>query len=128
MILEPKKRKSVISSTFSTSVCHEVMGLVAMIFVFLNVEFQASFFNLLFYPFYYACYHSIIHILLLHILSKERVILASYHLFQILLLCLPLRPIHIWYQETFNPLFLTSWNSIPGSVMATDLETRVNCL
>ena len=39
VILEPKKRKSVIASTFSLSICHEVMGLNAITFVFLNVEF-----------------------------------------------------------------------------------------
>jgi len=39
MILEPKKIKSVTTSTVSPSICHEVMGPDAMIFVFLNVEF-----------------------------------------------------------------------------------------
>ena len=34
IILEPKKIKSVTASIFSPSVCHEVMGLDAMIFVF----------------------------------------------------------------------------------------------
>ena len=34
VILEPKKIKSVIVSTFSLSLCHEVMGLGAMILVF----------------------------------------------------------------------------------------------
>ena len=34
VILEPKKRKSVTTSTFSPSICHEVMGLDAMILVF----------------------------------------------------------------------------------------------
>ena len=34
MILEPKKRKSVTVSTFFPFVCHEVMGLDAMILVF----------------------------------------------------------------------------------------------
>ena len=34
VILEPKKIKSVTVSTFSPSVCHEVMGLGAMILVF----------------------------------------------------------------------------------------------
>ena len=34
MILEPKKIKSVTVSTFPPSICHEVMGLDAMIFVF----------------------------------------------------------------------------------------------
>ena len=39
VILELKKIKSVTVSTFSPSICHEVMGLDAMILVFLNVEF-----------------------------------------------------------------------------------------
>ena len=33
VILEPKKRKSVTTSTFSLSICHEVMGLDAMFLV-----------------------------------------------------------------------------------------------
>ena len=39
VILEPKKRNSVTISIFPPSICHEVMGLNAMILVFLNVEF-----------------------------------------------------------------------------------------
>ena len=39
VILEPKKRKSVTVSTFPPSICHEVMGLDAMIFVFLIMSF-----------------------------------------------------------------------------------------
>ena len=39
VILEPKKRKSVTASTFSPSICHEVMGPDAMILLFVNVEF-----------------------------------------------------------------------------------------
>ena len=39
VILEPKKRKSVTASTFSPSICHEVMGFYAMILSFLNIEF-----------------------------------------------------------------------------------------
>ena len=39
LILELKKIKSVTVSIISPSVCHEVMGLDAMILVFLNVEF-----------------------------------------------------------------------------------------
>ena len=39
VILEPKKTKSVTIPTVSPSICHEVMGLDAMIFVFLNVGF-----------------------------------------------------------------------------------------
>ena len=37
--LEPREIKSATVSTVSPSVCHEVMGLDAMILVFLNVEF-----------------------------------------------------------------------------------------
>ena len=39
VILEPKKIKSLTVSIVSPSICHEVMRLDAMIFVFLNVEF-----------------------------------------------------------------------------------------
>ena len=39
VILEPKKVKSVILSIVSPTICHEVMGPDAMIFIFLNVEF-----------------------------------------------------------------------------------------
>ena len=39
VILEPPKIKSVTVSIVSPSICHEVMRLDAMIFVFLNVEF-----------------------------------------------------------------------------------------
>ena len=41
VILEPKRIKSVTVSIVSPSVCHEVMGLDAMIFLsFLNAEFS----------------------------------------------------------------------------------------
>ena len=36
-VIEPKKRKSITASTFSPSICHEVMGTDAMILVFLNI-------------------------------------------------------------------------------------------
>ena len=39
VILEPKKIKSVTASTFSPSICHELMGLDAMIFVFWMLRF-----------------------------------------------------------------------------------------
>ena len=38
-IMEPKNIKSVTVSIVSPSICHEVMGLDAMILVILNVEF-----------------------------------------------------------------------------------------
>ena len=39
VILEPTKIKSTTISIVSPSICHEVVGLDAMILVFLNVEF-----------------------------------------------------------------------------------------
>ena len=49
VILEPKKIKSVTVSTFSPSICHEVMGLDAMILAFWMLSFKPFFFTLLFY-------------------------------------------------------------------------------
>ena len=49
VILEPRERKSVTASTFSPSICHGVMWPDAMILVFFYVEFQVSFFTLLFH-------------------------------------------------------------------------------
>ena len=43
VILEPKKIKSVTVSTVSPSICHEVMGLDAMIFVFWMLSFKPEF-------------------------------------------------------------------------------------
>ena len=52
VILEPKKIKSVTAFSFFLFIYHELMGLDAMILVFFfNVEFQASFFTLLFHPY-----------------------------------------------------------------------------
>ena len=43
VILEPKKRKPVIASTFSPSICLEVMGLEAMILLFWMLSFKPAF-------------------------------------------------------------------------------------
>ena len=43
VILEPKKIKSLTVSTFSPSICHEVMGPDAMIFVFRMLSFKSAF-------------------------------------------------------------------------------------
>ena len=43
VILEPPKIKSVTFSTFSPSICHEVMGLDAMIFIFWMLTFNPTF-------------------------------------------------------------------------------------
>ena len=48
LILEPRKMKSGTVSTFSSSVCHEVMGPDSMILVFWMLSFK-SFFTLLFH-------------------------------------------------------------------------------
>ena len=43
MILEPKKTKSVTASTFSSSICYEVMGLDALVLVFWMLSFKPGF-------------------------------------------------------------------------------------
>ena len=50
VILENKNIKSVTASSFFPFSCHEVMQPDAMMLVFLNVEFQASFCTHLFHP------------------------------------------------------------------------------
>ena len=47
IILEPKKRKFVTVSTFSPSICHEMMGPGAMILVFWMLSFKPDFYSLL---------------------------------------------------------------------------------
>ena len=42
VILEPTKRKSVTTFTFSPSICHELMGLDAMILIFLIFNFKPA--------------------------------------------------------------------------------------
>ena len=44
VVLEPTKRKSITTSTFCTSICHEVMGLDTMILVFFFFLLLRSFF------------------------------------------------------------------------------------
>ena len=43
VILEPKKIKSLIVSIVSPSICHEVIGLDAMVLVFLMLSFKPAF-------------------------------------------------------------------------------------
>ena len=43
VILEPKKIKSVTVSVISPNICHEVMGLDAMLLVFLMLSFKPTF-------------------------------------------------------------------------------------
>ena len=54
VILEPKKIKSVTSSTLPPSTCHEVIGLDAMILA--TLSFKSAFFTLLFHPHQEALY------------------------------------------------------------------------
>ena len=49
VILEPKKIKSATVSIVSPSICREVMGLDAMIFIFWMLSFKPTFFTLLFH-------------------------------------------------------------------------------
>ena len=50
VIWEPKKIKYVTASTFSPSICHELMGLDTMILVFWMLNFKLALFTLLFHP------------------------------------------------------------------------------
>ena len=43
VILEPKKRKCIIASTFSLSICHEVMGPNSMILIFWMLSLKSAF-------------------------------------------------------------------------------------
>ena len=43
VILEPRKIKSATVSTFSPSICHELMGLYAIILVFWKLSFKSDF-------------------------------------------------------------------------------------
>ena len=43
VVLEPKKMKSLTISIVSPSICHEVLGLDAMIFIFLMLSFKSAF-------------------------------------------------------------------------------------
>ena len=49
-ILESKKLKSIVSSMFSPSICHKVMGPDAKILVFWVLSFKSLFFTCLFHP------------------------------------------------------------------------------
>ena len=49
VILEPKKIKSLTVSIVFPSICHEVMGPEARIFIFRMLSFKISFFTLLFH-------------------------------------------------------------------------------
>ena len=70
-LLEPKKRKSVTASTFSASVCHEVMGSDAMVLVFfLLFSFKLAF-SLSFFTLIRRLFHS-------SLLSAIRVVSSSY--------------------------------------------------
>ena len=53
VILEPKTIKSITVSTFSPSMCHEVMGPDALIFVFWMISFKPVFFSFFFLILFY---------------------------------------------------------------------------
>ena len=71
MILEPKKGKLATASTFSPSVCDELMRLHAKILAYFNVEFQASFFILFFFMLFKRLFSY-------SLLSSIRVVLSAY--------------------------------------------------
>ena len=70
MILEPKKIKSVTVSSVSLSICHEVMGPDAMIFVFRMLSFQPAF--------SFSSFTFIKRLFSASLLSAIRVVLSAY--------------------------------------------------
>ena len=81
MILEPKKIKSVTASTFSSSICHEVMGLDAMILVFWMLIFFLIFklYIIVFKPaFSLSSFTLIIRLFISYLLSAIRVVSSAY--------------------------------------------------
>ena len=70
MILEPKKIKSVTASTFSSSICHEVMGLDAMILVYWMLNFKPAF--------SLSSFTLIIRLFISYLLSAIRVVSSAY--------------------------------------------------
>ena len=75
LILEPKNRKSDTVSTFSPSICYEVIGPNAMIFVFLMLSFKPTFL-LCFFTFFKRLFNS-------SSLSEIRVVSSAYPRFLI---------------------------------------------
>ena len=73
VILEPLKIKSLIVSTVSLSICHEVMGPDAMIFVFWMLSFKPTF-SLYFFTFIKRLFNSFS-------LSAIRVVSSAYLIF-----------------------------------------------
>ena len=80
VILEPPKIKSLIVSIVSPSICHEVMGLDAMIFVFWMVSFKPTF-SLSYFTF-------IKRLLSCSLLSAIKVVSSAYHRLLIFLLAI----------------------------------------
>ena len=70
MILEPKKIKSVTASTFSSSICHEVMGLDALILVYWMLNFKPAF--------SLSSFTLIIRLFISYLLSAIRVVSSAY--------------------------------------------------
>ena len=93
VILEPKKRKSVTTSTFSPNICHEVVGPDAMILVFLIFSFKPAL-SLSFFTLLKRLFSS-------SLLSAIRVVSSTY-----LRLLMFLPPILILACNSFRPAFL----------------------
>ena len=96
VILEPKKRKSVIAFIFHPSFCHEVMGPDAMILIFWVLNFKPAF----------SVYFTIIKRLFSSLLSAIRVVSSAY-----LKLLIFLQAILIPACNSFSPAFYIMYSA-----------------
>ena len=103
MILEPKKVKSVTVSIVSPSICHEVMGLQAMIFVFWMLSFKPAF-SLSSFTFIKTLFSS-------SLLSAIRVVSSAYLRFLMFLLAIliPACASSSSYQSLLDLTVILSW-------------------
>ena len=97
VILEPPKIKSATVSTVSPSICHEVMGLDAMIFVFWMLSFKSTF-SLSSFPFIKRLFSS-------SSLSAIRVVSSAYMRWLIFLL-------PSWFQFGLHPALHFAWYTL----------------
>ena len=120
VILEPKKIKSVSVSIVSPSICHEVIGLDAMILVFWMVSFQPAF-SLPSFTFIKRPFSS-------SLLSAVRVVFSAYlHIIFLLAILIPscassslaFRMIYSAFKFTFINWFSFSWHSLVTSYFYT---------
>ena len=105
VILKPKKKKKVTPSTFSSSICQEVMELDAMILVFWMLSFKPAF-----------ALSSLI------LIKRLRVVLSAYLRLLICLLAILIaiqlvgNKYHLWIIKLLIQIKSLLWHLAPGSI------------